>query len=275
MLPFLRSAALFFHYLNSTTPPADLLGNCQHAIMVKWSCDSDPLTTPDVVSGLVKWEALCSYLCLPSNLLQLYHSQHTLLEPLIHRYTHTHTHATNRNIKNDSNKSMINHHAFVFDCYRWCTHPGVKQNLQGGGVIVRFPRESNRLICLPDDYSVLINQASSFTSVCLLLTLTVVILVYLPCCLPASHTCMSLLVSDLCFSIAAVLGQVETSLELQLCVWSVALCSVLRATAVRPRWTERMLAPAQPTPSPVELASDSSSGIASSNSHSTQSYTPH
>lgn len=27
VLPFLRAAALFFHYLNSTAPPADLLGN--------------------------------------------------------------------------------------------------------------------------------------------------------------------------------------------------------------------------------------------------------
>uniref|UniRef100_H3C3Y1 E3 ubiquitin-protein ligase n=1 Tax=Tetraodon nigroviridis TaxID=99883 RepID=H3C3Y1_TETNG len=106
-LPFLRSAALFFHYLNSTTPPAELL-----------------------VSGPVKWEALCSYLCLPSNLLQLYHSQHTLLDPRIPR---------------------------------WCCHPGVGQTLQRGGVTVRFPRESNRLIHLPDDYSVLINQASTFT----------------------------------------------------------------------------------------------------------------
>uniref|UniRef100_A0A4W6E2Y1 E3 ubiquitin-protein ligase n=1 Tax=Lates calcarifer TaxID=8187 RepID=A0A4W6E2Y1_LATCA len=86
VLPFLRAATLFFHYLNSTAPPADLLGPGQ-------------------------WEALCSYLSLPSNLLQLHQSQHTQLEPLIHR----------------------------------------------------FPRESNRLIELPEDYSVLINQASSFT----------------------------------------------------------------------------------------------------------------
>uniref|UniRef100_A0A3B4UIU4 E3 ubiquitin-protein ligase n=1 Tax=Seriola dumerili TaxID=41447 RepID=A0A3B4UIU4_SERDU len=102
ILPFLRAAALFFHYLNSTAPPADLL-----------------------VAGPGQWEAVCSYLSLPSNLLQLYQSQHTLLE--------------------------------------WCCHPGVRQTLQGGGVIVRFPRESNRLIELPEDYSVLINQASSFT----------------------------------------------------------------------------------------------------------------
>uniref|UniRef100_A0A4W6E081 E3 ubiquitin-protein ligase n=1 Tax=Lates calcarifer TaxID=8187 RepID=A0A4W6E081_LATCA len=103
VLPFLRAATLFFHYLNSTAPPADLL-----------------------VAGPGQWEALCSYLSLPSNLLQLHQSQHTQLEP-------------------------------------WCRHPGVTQTLQGGGVIVRFPRESNRLIELPEDYSVLINQASSFT----------------------------------------------------------------------------------------------------------------
>ncbi|XP_030603407.1 E3 ubiquitin-protein ligase UBR2 isoform X2 [Archocentrus centrarchus] len=105
VLPFLRATALFFHYLNSTTPPAELLGPGQ-------------------------WEALCSYLSLPSNLLLLHHNQQTLLEPLIHR---------------------------------WCCHPSVRQMLQGGGAIIRFPRESNRLIELPEDYSVLINQASSFT----------------------------------------------------------------------------------------------------------------
>ncbi|XP_054874655.1 E3 ubiquitin-protein ligase UBR2 isoform X3 [Amphiprion ocellaris] len=107
LLPFLRAAALFFHYLNSAAPPADLLG-----------------------TGPGQWEALCNYLSLPSSLLLLYHNNHTLLDPLIHR---------------------------------WCCHPGVRQMLQGGGVIVTFPRESNRLIDLPEDYSVLINQASSFT----------------------------------------------------------------------------------------------------------------
>lgn len=38
VLPFLRSAALFFHYLNSTTPPAELLGNYTHSLPeVTWS----------------------------------------------------------------------------------------------------------------------------------------------------------------------------------------------------------------------------------------------
>ncbi|XP_017164327.1 E3 ubiquitin-protein ligase UBR2 [Poecilia reticulata] len=107
VLPFLRTAALFFHYMNSASPPADLLG-----------------------TGPGQWEALCSYLSLPSNLLLLYQNHRTLLEPLIHR---------------------------------WCCHPGVGQVLHGGGVLVQFPRESNRLIDLPEDYSILINQASSFT----------------------------------------------------------------------------------------------------------------
>ncbi|KAM4607650.1 LOW QUALITY PROTEIN: E3 ubiquitin-protein ligase UBR2 [Polymixia lowei] len=107
ILPFLRSSALFFHYLNATATPPDL-----H------------------VAGPDQWEALCNYLSLPSNLLQLYHNLLPLLEPLLQG---------------------------------WCCHPGVRQSLQGGGFLVRFPRDSNRLIDLPDDYSSLINQASSFT----------------------------------------------------------------------------------------------------------------
>ncbi|XP_024145560.1 E3 ubiquitin-protein ligase UBR2 [Oryzias melastigma] len=107
LLPFLRAAALFFHYLNSSVPPTDLMG-----------------------SGPGQWEVLCSYLSLPSNLLLLYQSHRSLLDPLIHR---------------------------------WCHHPALKHTLQGGGDFIRFPRESNRLIDLPEDYSVLINQASSFT----------------------------------------------------------------------------------------------------------------
>lgn len=153
----------------------------------------------------------------------------------------------------------------------------MRQTLQGDGVIVRFPRESNRLIHLPDDYSVLINQASSFTSVCLLLTLAVVILVS-----PATHWCLIPTChlspsgdSSFPFSVTDVLGQVEISLELRLCVWSAVLCSVLRATAVRQRWMGRMLVPALLTPSPAELALDFSLGIVSSMPpHPTQSYTP-
>ncbi|KAM9365047.1 LOW QUALITY PROTEIN: E3 ubiquitin-protein ligase UBR2 [Pholidichthys leucotaenia] len=107
VLPFLRSAAIFFHYLNSTAPPAELL-----------------------VVGPGQWEALCSYLSLPQNLLLLHHNHRTHLDPLIHR---------------------------------WCGHPGVQQVLRGGGAVVKFPRESNHLIGLPEDYSKLINQTSTFT----------------------------------------------------------------------------------------------------------------
>ncbi|XP_067091771.1 E3 ubiquitin-protein ligase UBR2 isoform X2 [Osmerus mordax] len=88
--------------------------------------------TPPELHGLGsgQWEVLCGYLNLPTNLLQLYCSYQELLEPLLKG---------------------------------WCSHPDMRQTLQGGGSLVSFPRESNRLIDLPDDYSALINQASSFT----------------------------------------------------------------------------------------------------------------
>uniref|UniRef100_A0A3Q3NC12 E3 ubiquitin-protein ligase n=1 Tax=Mastacembelus armatus TaxID=205130 RepID=A0A3Q3NC12_9TELE len=98
VLPFLRAAALFFHYLNSTALPADLV---QHHLFV--------------------------YVILPKN------KGHQFSLP-----------------------SIALNALCVCVCVRVCVR----------GVIVRFPRESNRLIELPEDYSVLINQASSFTSVC-------------------------------------------------------------------------------------------------------------
>ncbi|XP_057197580.1 E3 ubiquitin-protein ligase UBR2 isoform X2 [Triplophysa rosa] len=107
ILPFLRTTALFFHYLNGAPAPPEL-----HAV------------------GVGEWEALCGYLCLPSNLLQLYYNNRELLEPLLQG---------------------------------WCSHPGVLQGLHNSTTLVRFPRESNHLIELPEDYSALINQASSFT----------------------------------------------------------------------------------------------------------------
>uniref|UniRef100_A0A3P8TD93 E3 ubiquitin-protein ligase n=1 Tax=Amphiprion percula TaxID=161767 RepID=A0A3P8TD93_AMPPE len=60
-------------------------------------------------------------------------------------------------------EALCNYLSLPSSLLLWCCHPGVRQMLQGGGVIVTFPRESNRLIDLPEDYSVLINQASSFT----------------------------------------------------------------------------------------------------------------
>lgn len=107
ILPYLRATALFFHYLNGAPAPPEL-----HAL------------------GVGEWEALCGYLCLPSNLLQLYYNNQELMETLLQG---------------------------------WCSHPGVLQGLQSSVALVRFPRESNHLIELPCDYSALINQASSFT----------------------------------------------------------------------------------------------------------------
>ncbi|XP_072565835.1 E3 ubiquitin-protein ligase UBR2 isoform X4 [Paramormyrops kingsleyae] len=107
VLPFLRAGALFFHHLNGVPTPSEL-----HA------------------RGSGQWEYLCGYLGLPSNLLQLYHSNQDLLDPLIQG---------------------------------WCSHSSIQGLLQGSSPLVSYPRESNRLIDLPDDYSALINQASTFT----------------------------------------------------------------------------------------------------------------
>uniref|UniRef100_A0AAR2KYN6 E3 ubiquitin-protein ligase n=1 Tax=Pygocentrus nattereri TaxID=42514 RepID=A0AAR2KYN6_PYGNA len=54
----------------------------------------------------------------------------------------------------------------IFFCHmlaEWCSHPVVHQCLQTPKTLISYPRESNRLIELPEDYSALINQASSFT----------------------------------------------------------------------------------------------------------------
>uniref|UniRef100_A0A673N668 E3 ubiquitin-protein ligase n=1 Tax=Sinocyclocheilus rhinocerous TaxID=307959 RepID=A0A673N668_9TELE len=107
ILPYLRAAAMFFHYLNGAPAPPEL-----HSVG--------------------EWEALCGYLCLPSNLLQLFYNNRELMEPLLHG---------------------------------WCSHPGVRCSSVHHSSIsyFRFPRDSNYLIELPGDYSALINQASSFT----------------------------------------------------------------------------------------------------------------
>uniref|UniRef100_A0A8B9JND3 E3 ubiquitin-protein ligase n=1 Tax=Astyanax mexicanus TaxID=7994 RepID=A0A8B9JND3_ASTMX len=101
ILPYLRGAALFFHHLNGVPTPPELHGK------------------------LLFLDALCTYLCLPSNLLQLQFL------------------------------SLLS--------FRWCSHPGIIFFFLFHTNLSSFPRESNKLIELPEDYSALINQASSFT----------------------------------------------------------------------------------------------------------------
>uniref|UniRef100_A0A8C1GXE3 E3 ubiquitin-protein ligase n=1 Tax=Cyprinus carpio TaxID=7962 RepID=A0A8C1GXE3_CYPCA len=107
ILPYLRAAALFFHYLNGAPAPPEL-----HTL------------------GAGEWEALCGYLCLPSNLLQAAWPSSGL--------------SCSSTLKR-SLQPMLKCSPF-FTISRF-----------------RFPRESNHLIELPGDYSALINQASSFT----------------------------------------------------------------------------------------------------------------
>ncbi|XP_075470396.1 E3 ubiquitin-protein ligase UBR1 isoform X2 [Ascaphus truei] len=64
IMPFLRCAALFFHYLLGVTPPQEL----------KTACPEDQL------------KALCSYLSLPNNLFLLFHEYWDTVKPLIQRW---------------------------------------------------------------------------------------------------------------------------------------------------------------------------------------------
>ncbi|XP_076130884.1 E3 ubiquitin-protein ligase UBR1 [Alosa pseudoharengus] len=81
------------------------------------------------VTSEVQAEALCCYLALPSNLFQLFHNHSDMVDPLIQR---------------------------------WCGNPAIFKALNGQLLAIRYPRKRNRLINLPEDYSVLLNQASHF-----------------------------------------------------------------------------------------------------------------
>ncbi|KAI4878590.1 hypothetical protein NFI96_016707 [Prochilodus magdalenae] len=72
---------------------------------------------------------LCSYLALPCNLFQLFQEHRDTVTPLIQR---------------------------------WCGNEAISKALKGEMNVVRYPRKRNRLIDLPEDYSVLLNQASHF-----------------------------------------------------------------------------------------------------------------
>ncbi|KAM4013622.1 E3 ubiquitin-protein ligase UBR1 isoform 1-T1 [Anomaloglossus baeobatrachus] len=91
------------------------------------------VTPPDELHSSVAPEeefgALCSYLYLPTNLFTLFHEYWDTMKPLIQR---------------------------------WGSDPAVLGVLSGENSIVRYPRTLNSLTELPDEYSVLLNQASHF-----------------------------------------------------------------------------------------------------------------
>ncbi|KAK3538210.1 hypothetical protein QTP70_033114 [Hemibagrus guttatus] len=72
---------------------------------------------------------LCSYLALPCNLFQLFQDHQDTAATLIQR---------------------------------WCGNKAISNALKGEMQITRYPRKRNRLIDLPEDYIVLLNQASHF-----------------------------------------------------------------------------------------------------------------
>ncbi|XP_034283591.1 E3 ubiquitin-protein ligase UBR2 isoform X2 [Pantherophis guttatus] len=81
-------------------------------------------------NGANQFEYLCSYLSLPSNLICLFQENSKITNTLIES---------------------------------WCNNSEVKRCLQGQRQAISYPRESNKLIELPEDYSCLINQASNFS----------------------------------------------------------------------------------------------------------------
>ncbi|KAM8946628.1 E3 ubiquitin-protein ligase UBR2 isoform 2-T2 [Pelodytes ibericus] len=82
------------------------------------------------VSGMSQFDHLCSYLSLPTNLFSLFQDNPKVTETLIKR---------------------------------WYKNQEVTSYLAGERTAISFPRESNKLIDLPEDYSSLINQASHFS----------------------------------------------------------------------------------------------------------------
>ncbi|XP_069773436.1 E3 ubiquitin-protein ligase UBR1 isoform X2 [Narcine bancroftii] len=71
-----------------------------------------------------QFEALCCYLALPTNLFKLFHDYKDTVTPLLQR---------------------------------WCSDSSVQSFLKGQRTSIRYPRERNQLINLPEDYSCLLN----------------------------------------------------------------------------------------------------------------------
>ncbi|XP_074663047.1 E3 ubiquitin-protein ligase UBR2-like [Tubulanus polymorphus] len=106
-LPFLRSVAIFFHFLTGVPSPKELLDSCidQHSV-------------------------LCKYLDLPVNLSTLFDNQGTVIQDLV--------------------KS-------------WCSDERVKDSFSASSEnVASYPTIINQLIDLPNDYSDIINDASTF-----------------------------------------------------------------------------------------------------------------
>uniref|UniRef100_A0A8D1JLI8 E3 ubiquitin-protein ligase n=1 Tax=Sus scrofa TaxID=9823 RepID=A0A8D1JLI8_PIG len=81
-------------------------------------------------SGTSHFEQLCNYLSLPNNLICLFQENKEIMKLLIES---------------------------------WCHNTEVKRYMEGERDAISYPRESNKLIDLPEDYSSLINQASNFS----------------------------------------------------------------------------------------------------------------
>lgn len=107
-LPFLRCAALMYHYVTGVASPLEL---------------QEPTGN--------QFEYICRYLALPTKLNILFGNQGDIISQLMNR---------------------------------WCSHPSIKDRFTASNQkIIRYPLPLNHLVKLPDDYSELMNQVSTYT----------------------------------------------------------------------------------------------------------------
>ncbi|XP_026856016.2 E3 ubiquitin-protein ligase UBR1 isoform X2 [Electrophorus electricus] len=102
---------------------AAILFNCLSGVQPPEELFSTAVSSEDQLT------LLCSYLALPSNLFQLFQDHRDIVTPLLQR---------------------------------WCGNAAILKALKAETPMIRYPRKRNSLIDLPEDYSVLLNQASHF-----------------------------------------------------------------------------------------------------------------
>ncbi|XP_043930148.1 E3 ubiquitin-protein ligase UBR1 [Protopterus annectens] len=105
--PYLRCAALFFYFLHGVSAPEVL-----HS-----------------ASSEGHFEALCSYLALPTNLFLLFKKYQECVNILL---------------------------------YRWCSNLRLADMQKEEQTVLRYPRKINKLVELPEEYSCLLNQTCHF-----------------------------------------------------------------------------------------------------------------
>ncbi|KAL8590352.1 hypothetical protein ACOMHN_006468 [Nucella lapillus] len=146
-LPFLRCAALFYHFLTGVIVPASL-----HE------------------KGTDEFSHLCNYLALPKDICTLFTGQHT--QSMVKSWCCSRT--VRERLSASGTKLMKyppppphldDNNTNIDDMCddSWCCSRTVRERLSASGTkLMKYSRTAQRLITLPADYSELINEASQF-----------------------------------------------------------------------------------------------------------------